>query len=152
MKAWVQAMHLQQLKLEHCCVGYLSSALAELAALRRPPGHRSEINNTGAAYLQVPTWDFGCRCRCMHEIMAVAALPEHDNIVGQYRAWQQDGHFYIQMDLCEGGSLAHLLEEVRGARCSWLGSSGQNGTCRAMLYGQIHGHEELQDGSCSNLA
>ena len=44
--------------------------------------------------------------------MAVAALPEHDNIVGQFRAWQQEGHFYIQMDLCEGGSLAHLLEEV----------------------------------------
>ena len=35
------------------------------------------------------------------------------NIVGQYRAWQQGGHFYIQMELCEGGSLAQLLFEVR---------------------------------------
>ena len=57
--------------------------------------------------------------------MAVAALPEHDNIVGQFRAWQQEGHFYIQMDLCEGGSLAHLLQEVGSADGLWLGSSGQ---------------------------
>ena len=57
--------------------------------------------------------------------MAVAALPEHDNIVGQFRAWQQEGHFYIQMDLCEGGSLAHLLQEVGGVCCLWLGCSGQ---------------------------
>ena len=50
--------------------------------------------------------------RCLHEIMAVASLPAHDNIVGQYRAWQQGGHFNIQMELCEGGSLAQLLSEV----------------------------------------
>ncbi len=53
------------------------------------------------------------RRRCLHEIQAVASLPEHPNVVGQYRAWQQDGHFYIQMDLCEGGSLAQLLRQVR---------------------------------------
>ncbi len=45
--------------------------------------------------------------------MAVASLPAHENIVGQYRAWQQGGHFNIQMELCEGGSLAQLLFEVR---------------------------------------
>lgn len=45
--------------------------------------------------------------------MAVAALPAHENIVGQYRAWQQNGHFNIQMELCEGGSLAQLLSQVR---------------------------------------
>ena len=44
----------------------------------------------------------------------MATLPPHPNVVGQYRAWQQGGHFYIQMDLCEGGSLAHLLAQVRG--------------------------------------
>lgn len=58
-----------------------------------------------------------CMCclrrRCLHEIQAVASLPEHPNVVGQYRAWQQGGHFYIQMDLCEGGSLAQLLRQVR---------------------------------------
>jgi hypothetical protein len=30
----------------------------------------------------------------------------------QYRAWQQSGHFFIQMDLAEHGSLGHLLRQV----------------------------------------
>ncbi len=30
----------------------------------------------------------------------------------QYRAWQQSGHFFIQMDLAENGSLGHLLRQV----------------------------------------
>lgn len=51
-------------------------------------------------------------CRCMHEMAAVSSLPEHPNIVAYYRAWQQAAHFYIQMALCEGGSLADLLETV----------------------------------------
>ncbi len=56
--------------------------------------------------------------RCLHEIMAVASLPAHENIVGQYRAWQQGGHFNIQMELCEGGSLAQLLFEARDSVAS----------------------------------
>ncbi|KAL0054481.1 hypothetical protein WJX82_009592 [Trebouxia sp. C0006] len=55
------------------------------------------------------------RQRCLHEIMAVASLPAHENIVEQYRAWQQGGHFNIQMELCEGGSLAQLLFELEKA-------------------------------------
>ena len=54
------------------------------------------------------------RERCLREIQAVAALPPHPHIVGQYRAWQENGHFYIQMDLCEGGSLQHLVRSVSG--------------------------------------
>lgn len=50
------------------------------------------------------------RERCLREIQAVAALPEHDNIVAQYRAWQEGGHFYIQMDYCDGGSLQQYLQ------------------------------------------
>ena len=50
------------------------------------------------------------------QIAAVAALPPHPHLVGQYRAWQQGGHFYIQMELCQGGSLAHLLSAVRMRR------------------------------------
>ena len=30
----------------------------------------------------------------------------------QYRAWQQSGHFFIQMDLAEHGNLGHLLRQV----------------------------------------
>lgn len=55
---------------------------------------------------------------CLHEMAAVAALPQHPHLMSQYRAWQQDGHFYIQMELCENGSLDELLFAVRlGPRC-----------------------------------
>ncbi|KAL4427957.1 hypothetical protein ABPG75_002046 [Micractinium tetrahymenae] len=52
------------------------------------------------------------RERCLREIRAVAALPTHPNIVNQYRAWQEGGHFYIQMDFCEGGSLAQWAQKA----------------------------------------
>uniref|UniRef100_A0A061RDS3 Membrane-associated tyrosine-and threonine-specific cdc2-inhibitory kinase n=1 Tax=Tetraselmis sp. GSL018 TaxID=582737 RepID=A0A061RDS3_9CHLO len=57
----------------------------------------------------------GDRERCMREILAVAALRPHPNIVGHYRAWQQDGYFFIQMDLCAGGSLAALIHAAGSA-------------------------------------
>ena len=53
------------------------------------------------------------RERCLREVRAVAALPFHPNIVSQYRAWQEGGHFHIQMDLCQGGTLLELLNRVR---------------------------------------
>ncbi|KAL6777074.1 hypothetical protein ACKKBF_B20120 [Auxenochlorella protothecoides x Auxenochlorella symbiontica] len=49
------------------------------------------------------------RERCLREVRAVAALPAHANIVSQYRAWQEGGHFHIQMDLCQGGTLLEAL-------------------------------------------
>eukprot|EP00873_Tetraselmis_striata_P012281 jgi/Tetstr1/432545/TSEL_021918.t1 len=52
------------------------------------------------------------RERCLHEIKAVIELPKHRNVVGLYRAWQQDGYFFIQMDLCSGGSLSALLRDA----------------------------------------
>ncbi len=62
-------------------------------------------------------------CRCLREISAVSALPAHPNIVGQYRAWQEGGHFYIQMDLCDGGSLHQLIAAVSVRNFGWdLGS------------------------------
>lgn len=57
--------------------------------------------------------DASTGCSCLREIECVAALPAHPHIVGQYRAWQQHGHFYIQMELCEGGTLAAQLKEVK---------------------------------------
>lgn len=53
------------------------------------------------------------RERCMREILSVAALPCHPHVVGLYRAWQQGGHFYIQMDYCELGSLNSLLQQFQ---------------------------------------
>ena len=47
---------------------------------------------------------------------AVSCLPEHPNVVAYFRAWQQHKHFYIQMALCEGGSLAQHLRGVGPCR------------------------------------
>lgn len=54
-------------------------------------------------------------CRSLHEIQAVASLPSHPNVVTLHRAWQQKGHFYIQMDLAENGSLGSILRQVRSS-------------------------------------
>lgn len=48
------------------------------------------------------------RERYLHEIESVACLSEHPNVVKYYRGWQQEGHFFIQMELCEGGNLKDL--------------------------------------------
>lgn len=44
-----------------------------------------------------------------------AAPPTTPAVQNQYRAWQEGGHFYIQMDFCEGGSLAQWASKVRRA-------------------------------------
>lgn len=56
------------------------------------------------------------RERCLREVQMVASLPEMENIVAQYRAWQEGGHFYIQMDYCDGGSLHQYLDRQDGGR------------------------------------
>jgi hypothetical protein len=54
------------------------------------------------------------RERALREVRAVAALPPHANLVAQHRAWQEDGFFFIQMDLCAGGSLAEAAAAAPG--------------------------------------
>ncbi len=70
--------------------------------------------------------------RCLHEIQAVAALPEHPHIVRYYRAWQQRREFYLQMALCENGSLASLLRAAtrRAAAARAVGLHASAGPCR----------------------
>ncbi|KAJ7558016.1 hypothetical protein O6H91_04G021700 [Diphasiastrum complanatum] len=48
----------------------------------------------------------------LREIQSVADLPEHPNVVKYFRGWQQDFHFYIQMELCDGGNLRLLLDSL----------------------------------------
>ena len=62
------------------------------------------------------------RERCLREIQMVASLPEMENIVAQYRAWQEGGHFYIQMDYCDGGSLQQYLERQEGGKLVHAGA------------------------------
>jgi len=66
------------------------------------------------------------RERCLREIQMVASLPEMENIVAQYRAWQEGGHFYIQMDYCDGGSLQQHLDDAKRRRVDGRGSNATN--------------------------
>lgn len=50
----------------------------------------------------------------LREIQSVACLSEHVNVVKYFRSWQQASHFYIQMELCECGSLRNLLDAFNG--------------------------------------
>ncbi|CAM6123838.1 unnamed protein product [Calypogeia fissa] len=49
----------------------------------------------------------------LREIQSVACLSEHVNVVKYSRSWQQASHFYIQMELCENGSLRNLLDSSK---------------------------------------
>jgi len=60
------------------------------------------------------------RQRCLREIRSVIALPLHPHIVGQHRAWQEGGHFYIQMDFAPNGSLQQLLRKTSSSSSSLL--------------------------------
>lgn len=53
------------------------------------------------------------RQRYLHEVEAAISVPWHPNIVQYYRCWQEGGHFYVQTELCEGGSLARALDSLR---------------------------------------
>jgi len=52
------------------------------------------------------------RSRLLREVQAAAALPEHPHVVRYLRGWQQERHFFAQMELCEGGSLAAVLQAL----------------------------------------
>ena len=56
----------------------------------------------------------GKQCSCLREIQCLAGMPAHRHIVGHYRAWQEAAHFYIQMDLCENGTLTHCIQQQVG--------------------------------------
>ena len=48
----------------------------------------------------------------LREITSVCSLGEHPNIVKYYRAWQENQHFYLQLELCEGGTLQGVLDHL----------------------------------------
>jgi membrane-associated tyrosine/threonine-specific cdc2-inhibitory kinase len=52
------------------------------------------------------------RQRYLREVQAAAALPEHPHCVRYYRGWQQERHFYTQVELCAGGSLEGVLRAL----------------------------------------
>ena len=52
------------------------------------------------------------RQQYVHEVQAVARLPEHPNVVKYYRGWQQDQHFFMQMEHCTHGSFESLCQRL----------------------------------------
>ncbi|KMS93998.1 hypothetical protein BVRB_025820, partial [Beta vulgaris subsp. vulgaris] len=52
----------------------------------------------------------------MREVHALKRIPAHKNVIEYYRAWQEQGHLLIQMELCEC-SLSEVLYGLSGGDC-----------------------------------
>ena len=46
----------------------------------------------------------------LREVRLANDMPAHPNVVEYIRAWQDQRHFYVQMELCEGGTLQGVLD------------------------------------------
>jgi len=46
----------------------------------------------------------------LREVKLACSLPVHSNVVEYFRAWQEEFVFYVQMELCENGTLRQLLD------------------------------------------
>ena len=49
----------------------------------------------------------------LHEVVSVTNLPAHENVVKYHRAWQEDRHFFTQIEVCERGSFGQVLEKLK---------------------------------------
>lgn len=49
------------------------------------------------------------RAECLQEVQVACGMQAHPNVVQYYRAWQDEKKFYVQMELCEAGTLRHLM-------------------------------------------
>lgn len=56
------------------------------------------------------------RDRCLLEARALQRLGEHPGVLHFERAWQEEGHFCLQTELCELGTLKDFLERVSPSR------------------------------------
>ncbi|CAM9805692.1 unnamed protein product, partial [Ectocarpus fasciculatus] len=52
------------------------------------------------------------RDRCLLEAKALQRLGQHPGVLRFERAWQEEGHFCLQTELCELGTLKDFLERV----------------------------------------
>lgn len=66
------------------------------------------------------------RDRCLWEARALKRLAEHPGVLRFERAWQEEGHFCLQTELCELGTLKDFLERVR-ATDEWGTREGVGG-------------------------
>jgi len=49
------------------------------------------------------------RAEYLNEVKLANSMPAHPNVVEYYRAWQDAAYFYVQMELCTGGTLGQLM-------------------------------------------
>ncbi|CAM9939371.1 unnamed protein product, partial [Choristocarpus tenellus] len=52
------------------------------------------------------------RDRCLLEAKALQRLGQHPGVLRFERAWQEEGHFCLQTELCELGTLKDFLERL----------------------------------------
>jgi len=50
------------------------------------------------------------RAEYLREVQLANSMPAHPNVVEYYRAWQDASFFYVQMELCTGGTLGQLMQ------------------------------------------
>ena len=53
--------------------------------------------------------------KAMNEVFAHASLNNDKHVVRYYNSWVEDGHVYIQTELCHGGSLGRAIEKRKEA-------------------------------------
>ncbi|KAL3906644.1 MAG: hypothetical protein SGPRY_010475, partial [Prymnesium sp.] len=57
------------------------------------------------------------REKYLREVFQSRRIDTHPNVVEYYRAWQEEYVFFIQMELCEGGTLRNLLDREGAELC-----------------------------------
>ncbi|KAJ1020622.1 hypothetical protein NDA16_004015 [Ustilago loliicola] len=81
-----------------------------LKAVSRSTGYAYAVKRMKRAYLGPRD-----RLRRLEEVDVLRALSTsgkpHPNIVSLFGAWEEEGHLYLQLELCPLGSLAFFLEE-----------------------------------------
>ena len=48
----------------------------------------------------------------MYKKLTPSGMTKCQNVLEYYRAWQEEGYFYTQTELCGGGNLKNLLENL----------------------------------------
>ena len=63
------------------------------------------------------------RAEFLREVELANQMPTHPNVVEYYRAWQESQIFCVQMELCTGGTLRHVIND----QGNWTSAAGGPG-------------------------
>ncbi|KAK3275863.1 hypothetical protein CYMTET_16028 [Cymbomonas tetramitiformis] len=78
--------------------------------------HKARNKKTGVLYAikrsSKPLGTRSNRRRLLREVVTVDLLPLNERIVNYFRGWQQDGFFFIQMELCAGGCMRSWMDKL----------------------------------------